>query len=142
MLRRGYSAAVVVERSKHTIDHAADKAVWSAVDTLSTSDFRDVRDVSLLRALDDGGANVAKFLTEARGSGDRRLDAVGEEASMLDAARLMVSRRVHRAWVIGVGGVPAGCVTCTDVLRCVGSAHRRMDRLRTRAVPIVETPSA
>ena len=28
MLRRGYSAAVVVERSKHTIDRAADNTLW------------------------------------------------------------------------------------------------------------------
>lgn len=92
MLRRGYSAAVVVERSKHTIDHAADDTVWRAVDTLSASDFRDVRDVSLLRPLDDGGANVAKFLQEARGSGERRLDAVGELSSMYDAVRVPAMR--------------------------------------------------
>ena len=45
MLRRGYSAAVVVARAKNTFDHAGDTGVWRAVDTLSTSDFRDVRDV-------------------------------------------------------------------------------------------------
>ena len=59
-------AAVVVERAKNTIDHAADNTVWRAVDTLSASDFRDIRDVSLLRPIQDGGANVAKFLQEAR----------------------------------------------------------------------------
>ena len=65
MLRRGFSAAVIVERAKNTIDHAGDPTVWRAVDTLSASDFRDVRDVSLLRPIEDGGANVAKFLQEA-----------------------------------------------------------------------------
>ena len=55
-----------MERAKNTIDHAADNTVWRAVDTLSASDFRDIRDVSLLRPLQDGGANVAKFLQEAR----------------------------------------------------------------------------
>lgn len=88
MLRRGYAAAVVVERAKHTIDHAADVTVWRAVDTLSASDFRDVRDVSLLRPLDDGGADVAGFLQEARGSRERRMDAVGELSSMYDAVRV------------------------------------------------------
>jgi hypothetical protein len=86
-LYRYDGAAVVVVRSKHTIEHAADETVWRAVDTLSCSDFRDIRDVSLLRPLEDGGANVAKFCNEARGSGEQRLDAVGESASMYDAAR-------------------------------------------------------
>lgn len=58
-------------------------------------------------------------------------------------ARLMVTRGVHRAWVVGVGGVPVGCVSATDVLRCVGTVHQRVDaRNRTWAVPIAETPPA
>jgi hypothetical protein len=31
----------------------------------------------------------------------------------VDAARLMVGRGVHRAWVLGVGEVPVGVITCT-----------------------------
>ena len=130
MLRRGFSAAVVVERSKHTFDGAADNEVWCAVDTLSTSDFRDVRDVSLLRPVMDGGATVARFLSEARGSGERRIDAVAEKANVYDAARLIVTQGVHRAWVLGQGGAPLGCVTCTDVLRCVGTVNKRQDMRR------------
>ena len=149
MLRRGYSAAVVVARAKNTFDHAGDTGVWRAVDTLSTSDFRDVRDVSLFRSLEDGGASVAKFLQVARGSGERRMDAVNETASVLDAARVMVQYGVHRAWVISMGtaggnagGAPVGCVTATDVLKCIGSAHRRYDSAAAHPVPIVETPPA
>ena len=77
--------------------------------------------------------------SEARGSGERCLEAVGESATMYDAAKLMTTNGVHRAWILGVGGIPVGCVSATDVLRCVGSVHRRID---TRPVPIVETPSA
>ena len=78
------------------------------------------------------------------------MDAVPETATVCDAARLMVKYGVHRAWVLGggaaamVGYTPVGCVTATDVLRCVGSAHSRYNSAakESRSVPIVETPSA
>ena len=55
--------------------------------------------MSKLRPIHDGGATVAGFLAAARGSGQRLLDAVGEEALMVGRYRLAPGcPRVHRAW--------------------------------------------
>lgn len=148
MLAKGHSAAMVVRARKHTMEHAGDVSLWRAEDTLSVSDFASerVRDPSLLRGVGDGGATVAEFLARARGHPRHRLDAVGENATVFDAARMMTSAREHRAWIVDERDAPVGCVTCTDVLRCVAAARLEETPPRpnspARVAPLVEEVEA
>jgi hypothetical protein len=84
-----------------------------------------------------GGHTVGSFLANARDRGSAiRVDAVDENATVADAARLMLDKREHRAWILDANDTPVGVLTCTDILRCVATAvgrFEREDRLR-RAV--------
>ena len=148
MLAKGHSAAVVVRARKHTMEHAGDVSLWRAEDTLSVGDFASerVRDPSLLRGVGDGGATVAEFLARARGHPRHRMDAVGESATVFDAARMMTNAREHRAWIVDERDAPVGCVTCTDVLRCVAAARLEETTPRpnppARVAPLVEEVEA
>jgi CBS domain-containing protein len=136
MLHEGYGAAVIVERQKDTIVGADDPEAWRAADVLSASDFSNVKDVSLLRPVSDGGATVREFLNVAVKGAPRRLTAVRDDANVIDCARAMLDDGVHRAWILSDRDVPVGCVSATDVLRCVSTAHRRYAPQRSRPVQV------
>ena len=124
MLDRGFSAAVVVERTKPHMDGVADSTLWRAVDNLSIADVRGLRDVSMLRSVDDGGLTVMQFLWHMRGAAaERALLSVSHKSTVFAAAQLMLTHGVHRVWLVDDDEVPVGVVSVTDVLRAAQTAQ-------------------
>lgn len=127
MIAKGIGAACVVRLGKWTLDGAGDASAWRAIDTLSFSDFtspsfaEDSEDVLK--------ETVGSFLSRGRdGAGIVKLmDTLGEDATMADAAQVMVKQQIHRCWIVDANGSPVGVVTCTDVLRCVATAIGRFE---------------